>query len=79
VRVTNPQLNNFLMAPLAKSAGGSGKCGQAVFASKDDPDYQAILKTFEPIHELLRKIPREDEVASSPAKPGAGQICAPPP
>ncbi|MCY3021654.1 MAG: hypothetical protein NTW87_21790 [Planctomycetota bacterium] len=36
-RVTNPQLNYFLLAPLAKSAGGTEKCGKAIFESKDDP------------------------------------------
>ena len=79
VRVTNPQLNNFLLAPLAKAAGGTEKCGKAVFASKDDPDYQAILKTFDPIHELLRRIPRGDALVSDAAQPGAGQLCPAPP
>jgi mono/diheme cytochrome c family protein len=32
----------FLRAPLAKSAGGTQKCGEAVYASADDPDYQAV-------------------------------------
>ncbi len=36
------------------------KCGKAVFASTDDPDYRNILKTFEPIHQLLQKRPRAD-------------------
>jgi len=60
VRITNPQLNNFLLSPLAKTAGGTQLCGNPVFGSKDDPDYQAILKTFEPIHEMLREKPRMD-------------------
>jgi hypothetical protein len=59
-RVLNPEDNNFLLAPLAKAAGGTEACGTAVFASKDDPDYQAILATFEPIKELLEKRPRMD-------------------
>ena len=67
VRVTHPELNGFLVAPLAKTAGGTERCGQAVFASKDDPDYQAILKTFEPIHELLKQKPREDMPGGEPA------------
>jgi hypothetical protein len=67
VRVTHPELNSFLVAPLAKAAGGTERCGQAVFASKDDPDYQAILKTFEPIHELLKQKPREDMPGGEPA------------
>ena len=59
-RITNPQLNSFLLAPLAKSAGGTEACGQAVFASTADPDYQAILKTFEPIQQIIRQKPRLD-------------------
>ncbi|HJN11692.1 MAG TPA: hypothetical protein QF564_23615 [Pirellulaceae bacterium] len=59
-RVTNPENNNFLLAPLSKEAGGTQKCGQPVFLSKDDPDYRKILKTFEPIHELLKERPRAD-------------------
>ncbi len=59
-RVTNPQNNNFLLAPLSSKAGGTQRCGAPVFLSKDDPDYQKILKTFEPIHKLLQDRPRAD-------------------
>jgi hypothetical protein len=59
-RVANPHYNSFLMAPLAEKAGGTQKCGQPVFLSTDDPDYQRILKTFEPIHKLLKERPRAD-------------------
>ena len=59
-RVMNPQNNSFLLAPLAEKAGGTQKCSKPVFESTDDPDYQKILKTFEPIHELLKKRPRAD-------------------
>ena len=60
LRVANPRLNNFLLAPLATGAGGTQRCGEAVFESIQDPDYQAILKTFEPVHEMLREVPRMD-------------------
>lgn len=33
-----------------------------MFQSTDDPDYEKILKTFEPIHELLKQRPRADMV-----------------
>ena len=56
----NPENNDFLLAPLAEGAGGTQKCGQPVFLSKDDPDYRKILATFEPIHELLKERPRAD-------------------
>ena len=59
-RVMNPEKNSFLLAPLAAEAGGTQKCGQPVFASTDDPDYQRILRTFDPIHALLKQRPRAD-------------------
>jgi hypothetical protein len=59
-RIENPGHNDFLLAPLAADDGGTQKCGPPVFASKADPDYQKIIRTFEPIHALLRKRPRAD-------------------
>ena len=59
-RFENPKNNNFLLAPLAKAAGGTEKCGKAIFKSTDDADYQKIIKTFDPIHKLLKSIPRAD-------------------
>jgi len=66
-RITEPKFNPFLVAPLAKSAGGSETCGRAVFTSADDPDYKAILKTFEPIRKMLEANPRLDMVGGKPA------------
>jgi mono/diheme cytochrome c family protein len=76
-RITNPQLNNFLLAPLAKAAGGTEVCGRAVFASSEDPDYQAILKTFEPITNTLRATPRSDVVNGPAACPLERAAAAP--
>lgn len=59
-RIKNPQWNSFLLAPLAKSAGGSGACGKPVFTGSDDSDYQAILKTFAPALAQLEQTPRTD-------------------
>jgi hypothetical protein len=59
-RVLKPEKNSFLLAPLAAEAGGTQKCGQPIFASTDDPDYQKILRTFTPIHALLKQRPRAD-------------------
>ena len=59
-RIQNPHLNSFLLAPLAQSAGGTGACGQEVFISTNDLDYQAILKTFEPAIASMRQTPRND-------------------
>jgi hypothetical protein len=60
-------LNSFLLAPLAKDAGGSGACGKAVFASTADPDYQAILRLFDPVLAELRARPRTDMAGAKPA------------
>ncbi len=67
VRITEPELNPFLIAPLAKSAGGSERCGRAVFKDQADPDYRAILATFEPIAEMLSNNPRLDMPGAQPS------------
>ena len=59
-RITNVEENSFLWAPLAKSAGGGERCGKPVFQSKSDPDYVAIVRTFEPIAKLMAERPRLD-------------------
>jgi hypothetical protein len=65
-RISNPHLNSFLLAPLAKSAGGTEACGKAVFVATSDADYQAILKTFDaPLAELARA-PRLDMPGAMP-------------
>jgi hypothetical protein len=66
-RITEPELNPFLVAPLAKAAGGSLKCGKAVFPNKNDPDYQAILATFKPVEEMLKTTPRMDMPGAQPS------------
>ncbi len=65
-RITEPELNPFLVAPLAKAAGGSQKCGKPVFQNTDDPDYQAILTTFAPIAKMLKETPRMDMPGGKP-------------
>ncbi len=59
-RIKNPQHNSFMLAPLARDAGGTQRCDQVVFATTDDPDYQRILRTFDSIHQLLEQRPRAD-------------------
>ena len=66
-RVTEPELNPFLLAPLARAAGGTQRCGRAVFADTGDPDYQAILATLTPLEEGLRSHPRTDMPGAVPA------------
>ena len=59
-RMLKPENNSFMLAPLAKEAGGTERCGEAVFKSKNDPDYRKLIETFEPIQELLEERPRAD-------------------
>jgi hypothetical protein len=62
-RMLKPENNSFLLAPLAESAGGTGKCGRAIFKSKDDPDYQKIIDLFQPLKDMLEQRPRADMIA----------------
>ena len=59
-RLENPHLNSFLLAPLAKGAGGTERCGKAVFTSANDLDYRAILRAFDPVLETIKTRPRMD-------------------
>jgi hypothetical protein len=43
-----------------KSAGGTGKCGQAVFQDTSDADYRKIMAAFEELHQKLQQRPRFD-------------------
>jgi hypothetical protein len=67
-RITNPQMNDFLLAPLAKAAGGREACGKAVFQNAMDTDYQAILKTFQGVEKSLKDRPRMDMPGARPAE-----------
>ncbi len=67
VRITEPESNSFLLAPLAATAGGRQSCGDAVFADKDDPDYRAILATFRAVQEQLSHTPRTDMPGGKPS------------
>lgn len=60
VRLESPALNRFLLAPLAKQADGLGLCGAGGFATTADPDYQAILKSFDGVSDQLKDRIDED-------------------
>jgi len=68
-RITNIKNNGFLLAPLAKSAGGTEACGKAIFKSTGDPDYKAIVKVFDPIVKMYTAKPRMDMVAAKSVAP----------
>ena len=65
IRIEKPELNSFLLAPLARAAGGTGMVKKdgtisEIFKDPNDPDYQAILKAFEPTTAWLKEKGRED-------------------
>ncbi len=55
-----PRNSRMLAAPLARSAGGWGRCGQNVFATTADADYRLLLRTLEALGQQLDAHPRED-------------------
>jgi hypothetical protein len=55
-----PERSLFLIAPLDKSAGGWERCGRVGYASKDDPNYQAILFLVERAVREAKARPRRD-------------------
>jgi len=59
-RIEKPEWNAFLLAPLARSAGGSQACGEPVFTRPDDPDYLKIIRVFDAVQDLAARNPRVD-------------------
>ena len=55
-----PDRSAFLVAPLAKAAGGTAKCGQAVYKDRDDADFQVLLKLVRRAVEKAWQFPRRD-------------------
>jgi hypothetical protein len=47
VNYTQPETSSLLLAPLAKEAGGYGRCGKAIFTAKSDPDYVKLLASLQ--------------------------------
>ena len=60
----------FLAAPLAKSAGGSGRCAQPVYRDTADADYQAVLQRVQAAVEKAWAFPRRDLKALQEQRPG---------
>ncbi len=54
---TRPEDSALLLAPLAQAAGGYGRCGNAVFKDRNDPDYQKILASLTSAKKLYEARP----------------------
>lgn len=71
--LTRPAQSLMLLAPLAKAAGGFGRCqdaqGAPVFASAGDPDFQKILAMCQAGGRELGRIKRFDMAGFIPAAP----------
>ncbi|HAK93961.1 MAG TPA: hypothetical protein DCM87_02855 [Planctomycetes bacterium] len=68
-----PRKTRFLAAPLAKDAGGAGKCGAAVYRDSTDPDYRALLEAVTAAANEAWRRPRRDlEVVK--AEEGIGTV-----
>ena len=61
----DPRRSLFLTAPLAKAAGGAGKCSGNVYRTTDDADYQAVLKLVAGCVDRAWSNPRRDLQALS--------------
>lgn len=72
--------SRMLIAPLARSAGGWQRCGEAVFATTDDPDYSAALAALEEVRAALREAPRADllSLVGDPAEDARPTLPTPP-
>ena len=58
--LTRPDKSMLLLAPLAKTCGGLERCGRAIFADTQDPDYKAVFRALEEAHRKLVEIKRFD-------------------
>lgn len=62
--LTRPEKSYFLKAPLAKAAGGFGRCmttdNTPVFSTVNDPDYRVLLAMIEAGRDKLNEIKRFD-------------------
>jgi len=73
------KLSRALAAPLARSAGGWGRCDQTVFANTNDPDYKTLLASLTALRDALVKRPREDLLSIRGTKADQQRVEVPPP
>jgi mono/diheme cytochrome c family protein len=69
IDLRRPERSLFLVAPLAREAGGSAKCGQGPYKSADDEDYKAVLSLVRSAVQKAWASPRRDVFALTQAVP----------
>lgn len=74
----DPAASRMLLAPLARSASGWGRCDETVFAGKQDADYQTMLGLLSRLRDELDRHPRED-LLSLLGTPAVSQVVTLPP
>jgi hypothetical protein len=60
IDLRRPQESRFLQSPLAREAGGSGKCGTAVYKDRNDPDYRTLRVLVDAAVKRAWGAPRRD-------------------
>ena len=68
-----------LAAPLARPAGGWGRCRPTVFADTDDPDYRSLLSSLGTLAGSLEENPRVDLISISGTVAESQAVEIPPP
>jgi len=66
IDLARPSQSRFLAAPLAKEAGGLGKCRQAIYKDTSDADYAALRQAVESAARMAWDRPRRDLKALPP-------------
>jgi hypothetical protein len=69
IDIRQPARSLFLAAPLAKAAGGTGKC-KAVYRGKEDSDYQTVLKAVTKAVRKCWRRPRRRDLRTLEAPAG---------
>jgi hypothetical protein len=60
IDIHEPAKSRFLLAPLGKDAGGTGKCIPAVYKDQNDSDYRAVRELVEAAVKKAWENPRRD-------------------
>jgi mono/diheme cytochrome c family protein len=55
-----PRRSRFLVAPLARSAGGSQQCGEVIYRDQQDPDYRTLAELLDEAVRRAWERPRRD-------------------
>ena len=60
IDLKQPEQSRFLAAPLAKAAGGWGKCKEPIYKDQSDPDYRQVRQLVEAAVQMAWARPRRD-------------------